>query len=179
MFPWLLQSCTFNISFYKPFFYILSWSHHKIINNTVDFFFNAYVAFATNSSRFSFCKVNSLYGWSSLCKEFCFYISSMLFFRSFCKFTTKVYLDWNSPTLAVVSSTLILSSNLHCIYAFVHNHHPIIDNVAKFFSNFSSTSSSTTTASPWRYVNLTWLSSHCFWRAIPLNSPSLQVCHIS
>ncbi len=176
MFPWLLQSYTLNISSCILVFSTLSWSHHNIINNTVDLFFNASATFATNSSSFSFYKINSLCGWSSLYKEFCFCISSMLFSNSLCKFTTKVSLDWNSPT---ISSTLIFSSNLHSIFTIVHNHHPMIGNVVEFLSSFSSTSSSATTASPWRCVNLAWLSSHCLWKATPLSSLSFYFTSVS
>jgi hypothetical protein len=86
--------------------------------------------------RFSFCKANSFCGWSSLCKKLSSYISSVLFSNSLCKFITNVSLHRSSPTLIAFSSTFIFSLDLHCIYAFVHNHHPMIDNVAKFFSRF-------------------------------------------
>lgn len=83
-----------------------------------------------------------------LYKKNCSHINSMLFSSSLCKLTTKASLDWSSPTPTIVNSTLLLSLNLHCIFSFVHNHHPMINNVAKFLSKFSSTSSSATTTSP-------------------------------
>jgi hypothetical protein len=61
----------------------------------------------------------------------------------------------------------------------VHNHHPMINNVAKFLSKFSSTSSSATTTSPWRCVSLVWLSFHCFWRATPLRCPYFYFASVS
>jgi hypothetical protein len=140
--PWLLWSYILNISSCKPFFFTLSWSHHNIIDNMVGLFFKIHLQHLPPIPQvFPFI----LYGWSSLCKESCYL---MLFSSSFYKLTTKVSLDWNSPTLATFNFAFILSSYLHCIFAFVHNHHPMIENATKILSSFSSTSSSATTVSP-------------------------------